>query len=147
MHLHVGFRATKEELANLQAHYMYIDDWAKGVESEDNAVLLSIPSVHDDSLAPEVRLEPSTCVLLFQPTPLFFFLYRSRFLFDSARAMPSCIFTRPRRKIIRDGRDWIERVPNTPPSRKNGVVICGPFCKRSFPTFANDRWWTARALP
>lgn len=52
MHLHVGFRATKEELDQLQAHYMYIDDWAKGVEGEDNAVLLSIPSVHDDSLAP-----------------------------------------------------------------------------------------------
>ncbi|KAG7359683.1 carotenoid isomerase [Nitzschia inconspicua] len=52
MHLHVGFRATKEELEKLQAHYMYIDDWTRGVESEDNAVLLSIPSVHDKSLAP-----------------------------------------------------------------------------------------------
>ncbi|KAL3914825.1 MAG: hypothetical protein SGILL_005936 [Bacillariaceae sp.] len=53
MHLHVGFRATREELQNLQAHYMYIDDWSKGVEGEDNAVLLSIPSVHDNTLAPD----------------------------------------------------------------------------------------------
>jgi phytoene dehydrogenase-like protein len=53
MHLHVGFRATQEELESLQAHYMYIDDWEKGIEGEDNAVLLSIPSVHDDTLAPE----------------------------------------------------------------------------------------------
>ena len=53
MHLHVGFRATKEELESLQAHYMYIDDWSKGIEGEDNAALISIPSVHDDSLAPE----------------------------------------------------------------------------------------------
>lgn len=53
MHLHIGFRATKEELESLQAHYMYIDDWSKGVEGEDNAALISIPSVHDDSLAPE----------------------------------------------------------------------------------------------
>ena len=52
MHLHVGFRATKEELETLQAHYMYIDDWCRGVEAEDNAALLSIPSVHDPSLAP-----------------------------------------------------------------------------------------------
>ena len=53
MHLHVGFRATREELERLQAHYMYIDDWAKGIEGEDNAVLLSIPSVHDATLAPD----------------------------------------------------------------------------------------------
>lgn len=53
MHLHVGFRATREELEKLQAHYMYIDDWAKGIEGEDNAVLVSIPSVHDTTLAPD----------------------------------------------------------------------------------------------
>jgi phytoene dehydrogenase-like protein len=29
-----------------------MEDWARGVEAEDNAVLLSIPSVHDDTLAP-----------------------------------------------------------------------------------------------
>jgi len=52
MHLHVGFKATKEELESLQAHYMYIDDWSRGVEAEDNAALISIPSVHDDTLAP-----------------------------------------------------------------------------------------------
>mmetsp|Transcript_17619 Transcript_17619/g.31805 ORF Transcript_17619/g.31805 Transcript_17619/m.31805 type:complete len:204 (-) Transcript_17619:58-669(-) len=53
MHLHVGFEATREELEKLQAHYMYIEDWSRGVQAEDNAVLLSIPSVHDDSLAPD----------------------------------------------------------------------------------------------
>jgi phytoene dehydrogenase-like protein len=53
MHLHVGFEATREELEKLQAHYMYIADWTRGVQAEDNAVLLSIPSVHDDSLAPD----------------------------------------------------------------------------------------------
>jgi phytoene dehydrogenase-like protein len=53
MHLHLGFKATRDELEKLQAHYMYIDDWDRGVEAEDNAVLVSIPSVHDESLAPE----------------------------------------------------------------------------------------------
>jgi phytoene dehydrogenase-like protein len=52
MHMHVGFRVSTAELERLEAHYMFMDDWAKGVESEDNAVLLSIPSVHDDTLAP-----------------------------------------------------------------------------------------------
>lgn len=53
MHLHVGFKMSREELDKLQAHYMFIDDWSRGVAAEDNAVLLSIPSVHDETLAPE----------------------------------------------------------------------------------------------
>lgn len=52
MHLHVGFEMARNELSELQAHYMYIDDWSRGVKAEDNAVLLSIPSVHDETLAP-----------------------------------------------------------------------------------------------
>lgn len=53
MHLHIGFKATRQDLENLQAHYMYIDDWDRGVEAEDNAVLVSIPSVHDETMASE----------------------------------------------------------------------------------------------
>lgn len=53
MHLHVGFRISRKELENLEAHYMYIDDWTRGITGEDNAVLISIPSVHDATLAPE----------------------------------------------------------------------------------------------
>ncbi|GFH59247.1 phytoene dehydrogenase, phytoene desaturase and carotenoid isomerase-like protein [Chaetoceros tenuissimus] len=53
MHLHLAFKATKEELEKLEAHYMYMDSWDRGVEAEDNAVLVSIPSVHDDTLAPD----------------------------------------------------------------------------------------------
>lgn len=53
MHLHVGFRMSKGELQTLQAHYMHMEDWGRGVQDEDNAVLVSIPSVHDDTLAPE----------------------------------------------------------------------------------------------
>jgi phytoene dehydrogenase-like protein len=53
VHLHVGFRATRSELQDLQAHYMYIDDWERGVEAANNAVLVSIPSVHDPTLAPD----------------------------------------------------------------------------------------------
>lgn len=52
MHLHVGFRMSRKELEKLQAHYVCIRDWSRGVAAEENAVLLSIPSVHDDSLAP-----------------------------------------------------------------------------------------------
>lgn len=53
MHLHIGFRATKKDLAKMEAHYMFMDDWDRGTEADENAVLLSIPSVYDDSLAPD----------------------------------------------------------------------------------------------
>lgn len=53
MHLHVGFKCTREELEQLQAHYIYMDDWNRSVKDEENCALISIPSVHDDSLAPE----------------------------------------------------------------------------------------------
>ncbi|KAL7529006.1 hypothetical protein ACHAWF_002805, partial [Thalassiosira exigua] len=52
MHLHVGFRMSREELEGLQAHYINVDDWTRGVEAEENCALVSIPSVHDDTLAP-----------------------------------------------------------------------------------------------
>jgi phytoene dehydrogenase-like protein len=53
MHLHLGFKITPKELEDLEAHYIYLDDWDRGVEAQDNAVLVSIPSVHDNSLAPD----------------------------------------------------------------------------------------------
>jgi phytoene dehydrogenase-like protein len=53
MHLHLAFKATPQELTKLEAHYMFMDDWERGIDAEDNAVLVSIPSVHDDTLAPD----------------------------------------------------------------------------------------------
>ena len=52
MHSHVGFQMSKEELSKLQAHYIYMDDWEQSVTEEENWALISIPSVHDETLAP-----------------------------------------------------------------------------------------------
>jgi phytoene dehydrogenase-like protein len=55
MHLHIGFSTaglSADKLAALQCHYIMLDNWEKGIEAEDNAVLVSIPSTHDASLAP-----------------------------------------------------------------------------------------------
>ena len=52
MHIHVGFQMSKEELSKLQAHYIYMDDWERSVTEEENCALISIPSVHDETLAP-----------------------------------------------------------------------------------------------
>eukprot|EP00929_Paragymnodinium_shiwhaense_P097964 TRINITY_DN59525_c0_g1_i1.p1 TRINITY_DN59525_c0_g1~~TRINITY_DN59525_c0_g1_i1.p1 ORF type:complete len:621 (+),score=88.54 TRINITY_DN59525_c0_g1_i1:90-1952(+) len=63
MHLHIGFDASGLDLAKLQAHYICLRDWASGVEAEENAVLISIPSVEDDTVA------PAGCAVLHAYTP------------------------------------------------------------------------------
>lgn len=52
MHLHLGFDTSGLNMSNLQPHYVCLKDWARGVPAEENTVLISIPSVEDDTLAP-----------------------------------------------------------------------------------------------
>nr|QIW94442.1 carotene synthesis related protein [Dunaliella salina] len=50
MHLHLGFDATG--LDDLELHHIVVNSWDKGVDAEQNVVLISIASVMDPSLAP-----------------------------------------------------------------------------------------------
>jgi phytoene dehydrogenase-like protein len=50
LHLHLGIDA--EGLAGLECHYITVRDWSEGIESPQNVIVLSIPSVLDPSLAP-----------------------------------------------------------------------------------------------
>ena len=51
LHLHLGFDASG--LDDLPIHTVWVDDWQRGIAAERNAVVLSIPSVLDPSMAPE----------------------------------------------------------------------------------------------
>ena len=50
MHLHLGIDATG--LEDLECHYIVVNDWQKGVTAPQNVIVMSIPSVLDQSLAP-----------------------------------------------------------------------------------------------
>jgi len=50
MHLHIGFDATG--LDDLEVHHLIANRWEGGVDSEQNVVLVSIPSVVDPNFAP-----------------------------------------------------------------------------------------------
>lgn len=50
MHLHLGIDATG--LADLECHYIVVNDWSQGVTAPQNVVVMSIPSVLDPNLAP-----------------------------------------------------------------------------------------------
>ncbi|MEM7554512.1 MAG: NAD(P)/FAD-dependent oxidoreductase [Cyanobacteria bacterium P01_A01_bin.84] len=51
MHLHLGIDA-KDIRSDLACHYIVVNDWEKGIAATQNAILISIPSVLDPSLAP-----------------------------------------------------------------------------------------------
>eukprot|EP00252_Welwitschia_mirabilis_P015748 TRINITY_DN3491_c0_g1_i2.p1 TRINITY_DN3491_c0_g1~~TRINITY_DN3491_c0_g1_i2.p1 ORF type:complete len:435 (-),score=106.01 TRINITY_DN3491_c0_g1_i2:84-1388(-) len=52
MHLHLGFDA-KDLPKDLELHHIVVNDWNSGVDSQQNVVLISIPSVVSRKLAPE----------------------------------------------------------------------------------------------
>ena len=51
LHLHLGFDAAG--LEDLPIHTVWVGDWQRGIDAERNAVVVSIPSVLDPSMAPE----------------------------------------------------------------------------------------------
>ncbi|BAZ44035.1 amine oxidase [Chondrocystis sp. NIES-4102] len=51
MHLHLGIDATGLG-EDLQCHYIFVQDWNKGIDAPQNIVVVSIPSVLDPTLAP-----------------------------------------------------------------------------------------------
>ncbi|XP_035823892.1 carotenoid isomerase 1 isoform X1 [Zea mays] len=51
MHLHLGFDAENAR-EDLGIHHIVVDDWNKGVDGEQNVVLISVPSVLSKDLAP-----------------------------------------------------------------------------------------------
>ncbi|CAN6720041.1 unnamed protein product [Malus baccata var. baccata] len=51
MHLHLGFDA-KDIREDLGIHHIVVNDWDRGVDADQNVVLISIPSVLSPDLAP-----------------------------------------------------------------------------------------------
>ncbi|ONK55562.1 uncharacterized protein A4U43_UnF1600 [Asparagus officinalis] len=52
MHLHLGFDA-KNIPDDLGIHHIVVNDWKRGVDADQNVVLISVPSVFGKDLAPE----------------------------------------------------------------------------------------------
>lgn len=51
MHLHLGFDA-KDIRSDLGIHHIVVNDWERGVDADQNVVLISVPSVLSPNLAP-----------------------------------------------------------------------------------------------
>ncbi|KAJ0231554.1 FAD/NAD(P)-binding oxidoreductase family protein [Hirschfeldia incana] len=53
MHLHLGFDAKEQGIADdLEIHHIVVNDWDRGVDADQNVVLISVPSVLSPNLAP-----------------------------------------------------------------------------------------------
>ena len=54
MHLHLGIDAANlPDAEKLEMHHVWVGNWDKGVDAEQNLVLISIPSIKDPTMAPE----------------------------------------------------------------------------------------------
>ena len=52
--LHLGIDAANlPDAEKLEMHHVWVGNWDKGVDAEQNLVLISIPSIKDPSMAPE----------------------------------------------------------------------------------------------
>ncbi|XP_038974590.1 prolycopene isomerase, chloroplastic isoform X2 [Phoenix dactylifera] len=51
MHLHLGFD-SQDILEGLGIHHIVVNDWSRGVDADQNVVLISVPSVLGKDLAP-----------------------------------------------------------------------------------------------
>ena len=54
LHIHLGFDA--DGLEDLPIHAIHVDEWEKGITSERNIAVFSIPSVLDKNMAPEENM-------------------------------------------------------------------------------------------
>ena len=50
LHIHLGFDSTN--LTNLPIHTIWVDNWERGIKSDRNIAVFSIPSALDSSMAP-----------------------------------------------------------------------------------------------
>jgi phytoene dehydrogenase-like protein len=85
MHLHLGFDASG--LDKLEMHHIVVNSWEGGVDTEQNVVLISIPSVADPNMAPAGK----HCLHAYLPATETFSLWKGNGLSAQPMKHVSCI--------------------------------------------------------
>ena len=53
MHLYLGLKKLPSDSVDLECHHSVIMDWSKPIDAAQNMVIMSVPTVFDEALAPE----------------------------------------------------------------------------------------------
>eukprot|EP00287_Rhodomonas_sp_CCMP768_P022928 CAMPEP_0202818124 /NCGR_PEP_ID=MMETSP1389-20130828/8102_1 /ASSEMBLY_ACC=CAM_ASM_000865 /TAXON_ID=302021 /ORGANISM="Rhodomonas sp., Strain CCMP768" /LENGTH=357 /DNA_ID=CAMNT_0049490429 /DNA_START=47 /DNA_END=1120 /DNA_ORIENTATION=- len=112
MHLHLGFDATglREAMGGkeLDCHYMVVNDWDRGVDAEQNLVLISIPSVLDPSMAPDGTHALHAYTPATEPYDLWKGLDRSSEEYEKLKEERSQVLWRAVERVIPDIRQRVD---------------------------------------
>ena len=108
LHLHLGFDATG--LEDLPIHTVWVDDWERGIDAERNAVVLSIPSVLDPSMAPAGRHVLHAYTPASEPWELWADLERDSAAYQQRKQERCAVFWRVLERRIPDIRDRCELI-------------------------------------
>ncbi|MGD1902081.1 MAG: phytoene desaturase family protein [Geitlerinemataceae cyanobacterium] len=144
MHLHLGIDATG--LEDLQCHYIFVDDWERGVAAEQNVVLISIPSVLDSSLAPPGKHAIHVYTPGNEPLRMWDGLDRRSEAYAKRKHERSQIMWKALARVIPDIRERVElELVGTP-------VTHGRFLRRDRGTYgpaleAGKQWFPAQNTP
>ncbi|BDA51137.1 Prolycopene isomerase, chloroplastic [Coccomyxa sp. Obi] len=106
MHLHLGFDATG--LEDLEMHHIIVNSWEGGVDTEQNVVLISIPSVMDADLAPAGKHTLHAYLPATEPFDLWAGLERGSPQYEALKEERSQVLWRAVERVIPDIRQRIE---------------------------------------
>ncbi len=127
LHMHIGFDATN--LETLPIHTIWVDKWERGISSERNIAVFSIPSVLDPSMAPEGKHVLHGYTPANEPWEIWKGLDPKSKRYKELKKDRCNIFLTALRKIIPDIEDRIEiKMLGTPLTHKKFTnTFCGSY--------------------
>eukprot|EP00884_Botryococcus_braunii_P015724 jgi/Botrbrau1/2835/Bobra.0125s0042.1 len=106
MHLHLGLDSTG--LDDLELHHIIVNSWEGGVDTEQNVVLVSIPSVIDPKLAPPGKHSLHAYLPATEPFSLWEGLERGSAEYEAMKQRRSEVMWRGLERLIPDIRSRVE---------------------------------------
>ncbi|MBP0019927.1 MAG: NAD(P)/FAD-dependent oxidoreductase [Cyanobacteria bacterium SBLK] len=107
MHLHLGIDGTGLP-EDLHCHYIFVEDWEKGVKAPQNVIAISIPSLLDPSLAPPGKHAIHVYTPATEPYELWEGMDRRSTAYQEQKEARSRICWKALERVIPDIRDRCE---------------------------------------
>ena len=106
LHIHLGFNS--EGLENIPLHSIWVNDWSRGVTSERNVVVLSLPSALDPSMSPPNKHILHGYTPANEPWEIWENLKIGTKEYEIAKVERCSVFWKPIKNLIPDIEDRIE---------------------------------------
>ena len=127
LHIHLGF--DSEGLQNLPIHAIHVDNWERGIASERNVAVFSIPSVLDKAMAPKGKHVLHGYTPANEPWEFWQNLEQDKIAYKNLKEERCSIFINALKKIIPDINERIDiKMLGTPLTHKKFTnTYCGSY--------------------